>query len=514
MFTRKMFGALAVVAAGLIAAGTVSTSSLAAGKTRVVIGVTSNIYGWNPYQDSAAQMYGIWCNVYGCLCRYDFDKASFSPMLAESWSVNPNNRNEWTFKLRKDVKSHSGAEFTAADVVHTINRIRTDPQTSQKQNVRPLKTAIAVDKHTVKLITKIPTAHLLQHVCDIYAITRKEIFDKHGARDADRKYPDGFGPYKLLRVVIGEQVITEKAKNSVFGSKDNPDILIWKKMVEVEQRVTALLNGEIQIAQFIPPHLMKRVEAGKNTKLSFTDSVEIMMILMNPAFKPWDNKKMRQAVAHAIDRKTIIKTMLQGMAEKLNGPLGPGQIGFDPVRSKTLARDYDPAKAIRLVKEAGYPNGVDVELSTPVGRYVNDKIIAQAIVPMLAKVGIRAKLLTPEWATQWAGVRKGKKSFFYQGRGSVIDPGPALAQYFQTGVSPRIKYSNPKYDALFDEVAREFDPEKRKKLINDAIAILMEDVPAHFMWRHKLAYGVANNVSISPPANGRIYGENIRITGK
>lgn len=508
---RRHRGLTAIAAALAVTAALALAATSAHAQKKVVIGATSNIYGWNPYQDSAAQMYGIWCNVYGCLCRYDFKKAGFSPMLAESWSVNPDNLNEWTFKLRKDVVSHSGAELTSADVIHTINRIRTDPQTSQKQNVRPLKTVIAVDKHTIKMITKKPTAHLLQHVCDIYAITRKEIFDKHGARDADRKYPDGFGPYKLLRVVIGEQVITEKAKNSVFGSKDNPDILIWKKMAEVEQRVTALLNGEIQIAQFIPPHLMKRVEAGKNTKLSFTDSVEIMMILMNPAFKPWDNKKMRQAVAHAIDRDIIIKTILQGMAEKLNGPLGPGQIGFDPIRSKSMARDYDPAKAIRLVKEAGYPNGVDVELSTPVGRYVNDKIISQAVVPMLAKVGIRAKLITPEWATQWAGVRKGKKSFFYQGRGSVIDPGPALAQYFKTGVSPRIKYSNPKYDALFDEIGQEFDPEKRKKLINDAIAILMEDVPAHFMWRHKLAYGVANNVSISPPANGRIYGENIIV---
>ena len=104
MFTRKMFGALAVVAAGLIAAGTVSTSSLAAGKTRVVIGVTSNIYGWNPYQDSAAQMYGIWWNGYGCLCRCDFAKARFGPLLAESWGDNAKSHNEWTFKLRKSEK--------------------------------------------------------------------------------------------------------------------------------------------------------------------------------------------------------------------------------------------------------------------------------------------------------------------------------------------------------------------------------------------------------------------------
>ncbi|MBK20031.1 MAG: peptide ABC transporter substrate-binding protein [Rhodospirillaceae bacterium] len=499
------------LAAFAVAIAMVMAVTPATAQKKVVIGATGNIYGWNPYQDSAAQMYGIWCNVYGCLCRYDFDKANYSPMLAESWSINPKDRNEWTFKLRKDVKSHSGADLTAADVVHTINRIKTDKQSSQKQNVRPLKTAIAVDKHTVKLITKIPTAHLLQHVCDIYAITRKAVFDKHGSRNADRKHPDGFGPYKLDRVVIGEQVITRKAKNSVFGNKDNPDILIWRKMTEVEQRVTALLNGEIQIAQFIPPHLMKRVDDGKNTKLSFTDSVEIMMLLMNPAFKPWDNKKLRKAVAHAIDREKIIKTILQGMAQKLKGSIGPGQIGYDAARSQAFDLKYDPELAKKLVKEAGFPNGVDVEMSTPVGRYVNDKIISQAIVPMLAKVGIRAKLLTPEWSTQWANVRKGKRSFFYQGRGSVIDPGPALAQYFKTGVSPRIKYSNPKYDALFDKVAQEFDPKKRQKLINDAIKILVDDVPAVFMWRHKLAYGVANNVSISPPANGRIYGENIRI---
>ena len=169
-----------------------------------------------------------------------------------------------------------------------------------------------------------------------------------------------------------------------------------------------------------------------------------MMLLMNPSFKPWANKKLRKAVAHAIVRDKIIKTILQGMAKNLKGAIGPGQIGYDAARSQKFDLKYDPALAKKLVKEAGYPNGVDVEMSTPVGRYVNDKIISQAIVPMLAKVGIRAKLLTPEWSTQWANVRKGKRCFFYQGRGSVIDPGPALAQYFKTGVSPRIKYSNPK----------------------------------------------------------------------
>ena len=88
-------------------------------------------------------------------------------------------------------------------------------------------------------------------------------------------------------------------------------------------------------------------------------------------------------------------------------------------------------------------------------------------------------------------MRKGKRPFSYQGRGSVVDPGPAPVQYFQTGVSPRIKHSNPEHDRLMNAQSAAFDPEKRKKLINQAIAIL--------------------NVTITPPANGRIYGESIRV---
>lgn len=502
---------VAVYLAVVVALALALPAAEAAAKKKVVIGSVGTIVGWNPYQDSASQMYGIWCNVYGCLCRYDFEKANYSPMLAESWSVNPDNQKEWTFKLRKDVKSHSGADLTAEDVLHSINRMRTDPLTSQAGKVRMVEKAIAVDKHTVKIITKNPAVSLLADICDGWAITRKAVFDKYGARAADRKHPDGFGPYRLKDLVIGEQVVVERAKNSVFGHADNPDILIWSRMPEVEQRVTALLNGEIQIAQFIPPHLYKRVDSGKNTKLVSSDSVANMMILMNPAFKPWENKKLRQAVAHAIDRDSIIKNLLAGKATKLHGPIGPGTLFFDHERSKKMAREYDPAKAKRLVKEAGFPNGVDVELSTPVNKYVNDKIISQAVVSMLAKVGIRAKLIAPEWSSQWAGVKKGKKSFYYQSRGGQIDPGPALYQYFRSGVSPRIKYSNPEFDKLADAQAQEFDPKKRKEFLYAAIKILMEDVPAHFMFRTQIVYGVAKNITIAPAANNRVYGDSIRV---
>ena len=106
-----------------------------------------------------------------------------------------------------------------------------------------------------------------------------------------------------------------------------------------------------------------------------------MFLAMSPKFKPWDNKLLRQAVAYAIDRDTIIATLLQGQATRLDGPIGPGQYGYNPNLKPRY--QYDVTKAKKLVVDAGYPNGLDVEFYTTVGRYTLDKQIAEAMVPML-----------------------------------------------------------------------------------------------------------------------------------
>ena len=487
------------------------TAPQATAKTRVTVGITETLTGYNPHADSVAIGYALWCQVYGCLGTWDFEKAQYVGMLAESWETT--DPNTWVFKLKKGVMRHDGkAELTAADVVHSINRIRTDPRSSQTQNVKKIKTAEAVDKYTVKVTTFEPTAPLLSFMFDRIMITSKELFDKYGARKADRQYHYGFGPYKLKDLTIGERVVIEK-NNSWPGIKaNNPDEIIFQIMKEPEQRVTALLNGEIQIAQFLPPHLVQRVRNARNARVQETGSVEMMFLAMNPKFKPWDNKALRQAVSYAIDRKKIIHSVLQDQAILLNGPLGPLQFGY-PKSVHPLYR-YDPDLARQLVKKAGYPNGVDVELYTPVNRYVNDKQVAEAMIPMLNAVGIKAKLKTPEWATLWANVRKGKTAFYMMGRGGMVDPSAALSQYFETGVAPRIGYSSAKVDALLKEERATFDVEKRKKILNEAINAILEDAPAHFLWHHKIQYGVANGVHINVRPDHFIYGWLITVDNK
>ena len=481
-------------------------------KSQVTVGMTETVASYNPYADSIAMGYAVWCQVYGCLGIYDFEKGDYVGMLAERWEVDKADKNVWTFHLRRGVKrQNDGVEFVADDVVHSINRINNDPQSKQKQNISPIKDVVALDKYTVKIVTNNPTASLLEYIFDRVIISGKDLYDKHGAREVDRKYPWGWGPYKLKELAIGQRIVLEKDASHPDAKPQNPDTLIFSIMREPEQRVTALINNEIQIAQFIPPHLAERVSRASNVELHPASSVEIMFLAMSPKYKPWDNVNLRKAVCYAIDRDLIVKNVLKSQADRLDGAIGLGQYGYDPeFAKKNLIIAYDPAKARELVKASGY-NNEPVYLETPVGRYVNDKEVTEAMIPMLNAVGINAKLRTPEWATLWADVQKGRTPFYYMGRGSVVDPSVALQQYFETGGSPRIGVSDPEIDRTLAAERVIFDPAERKKALNAAFKAIENAAPACFMWRHHMLYGQSKNIEHKPNAAGRIWGTEIVV---
>jgi peptide/nickel transport system substrate-binding protein len=489
---------------------TLCSFSLAAAQTRVSIGVTETIETQNPYGDSVSLLYGIYSEVTGPFCTYNYAKGDFEGRLAERWKNE--NPTTWVFYLNKNYKFNDGSPVSADDVVHSLmNRVIGDPQSKQKASVAPSVTkAEAVDKFTVKIMTDKPTAPLLSFLCDRLIVTSKAVFDKYGREAADKEHMMGGGPYRLKELIPGQRLVLQKRSDHPDAKKNPraPDEVVYRIMREPEQRVTALLNDEIQIGQFIPPHMRQRVEKSKNLKITPVDSVEIMFLAMQPK-PPFDKKEVRQAVCHAINRDQIIATLLEGAASRLDGPIGPGQYGYDPNLKPKIT--YDPEKSKKLLAQAGYPNGVDVELQTPVGRYTLDKQLTEAMVPMLNAAGFRAKLLTPEWATLWANVQKGTIPFYYMGRGSVQDPSAALHQYFHTGETPRIGYSNSKLDELLDKEQQEFDPKKRRQYLSQAMSILTEEAPACFMWRHKLLWGLSNRIEYKPLPDARIYAIDMQV---
>jgi peptide/nickel transport system substrate-binding protein len=489
---------------------TLGSGSAVDAQTRVSIGVTETIETHNPYGDSVSLLYGIWSEITGPFCTYNYAKGDFEGRLAERWKVD--NPTTWIFSLSKNYKFNDGSPVTADDVVHSLmNRVIGDPQSKQKASVAgPIAKAEVIDKYTVKMITKKPAAPLLSFVCDRLIVTSKAAFEKYGRDAADRQHMMGGGPYRLKELLPGQRLVIAKRPDHPEAKKNPaaPDEIVFRVMREVEQRVTALLNNEVEIAQFIPPHLRARVENAPNLKIEPVDSIEIMFLAMQPK-PPFDKKQVRQAVCHAINRDQIIKTLLDGFASRLDGPLGPGQYGYDP--NLTPKYDYNPEKSKKLLAQAGYPKGVDVELQTPVGRYTLDKQVTEAMTAMLNAAGFRARLLTPEWPTLWANVQKGQVPFYYMGRGSVLDPSAALHQYFHTGETPRIGYSNKKLDELLDKEQQEFDPEKRKQYLRQAMSLLTEEAPACFTWRHKLLWGLSSKVDYKPLPDGRIYGLDMKV---
>ncbi|HME61631.1 MAG TPA: ABC transporter substrate-binding protein, partial [Candidatus Binatia bacterium] len=332
---------------------------LSAAETRISIGVTETMETFNPYGDSVSLMYSIWCQVLGCLGTYDFDKGQHVGLLVEKWEVK--DPKTWLFHLRKNNRFHDGSPVTAEDVVHSIKRTRSDPFTKQFQNVSAVAGEAVVDKYTVRINTKEPTAPLLDYLFDRVIVTSKKIYDKYGAEIADKQHPIGAGPYKFRELIPGQRLVIGKDKSHPMWKQypQAPDEIVFRLMREPEQRVTALLNNEIQIAQFVPPHMRERVEKSANHKIVKFHTAEIMFLAMMPKVKPWDNKLVRQAVGYAIDRDTIIKTLLRGEASRLDGPIGEGQYGFDPNLQPKYT--YNPEKARELLRQAGYPNGVDVE---------------------------------------------------------------------------------------------------------------------------------------------------------
>ena len=475
----------------------------------VNVGVVNDFAGWNPYADSTAQMYMIWCQTYGCLGTFDANSGAYQPLLAESWETDKSDPRVWYFHLRHGLKrQHDGKELTADDVVHSIDRTKHDPHTAQANNVHPIASAAALDGYTVKIITNEPTAPLLDYLFDRLIITGKDLYDKYGAA-ADRKAPYGWGPYVVANLAIGQRMVLDKNPDWPGLKEDNPDRIIFSRIKEDEPRITALLNGEIDVAVAVPPHLAKQVEAAHGVRAVAVPSVEDMFLAMNPHFPPWNNKALRKAVAYAIDREAIIKSVFQGRAELLDGPIGPGQYAYSAdVKPKYR---YDPEKAKQLVRQAGFPDGLDVALFASTDRYVNDRESSQAIAAMLTKIGIRTKLNMLDYSIEWPNVRKGLVPFYYQGRGSVIDPSPMLEQYFETGITPRIGYSNARLDSILQAQRREFDSARRRALLLQAFNMIEEDLPAFFLWRINSLYGISNKIAFKPEADERIFGTDIMV---
>jgi len=461
----------------------------------------------NPYGHSTTQVYPTWKHVIEPLIEWDWRKKQIVPILAESWS-NPDN-NTWLFKLKKGVKFHDGSEFTAADVVHSYTRIQKDPDSKQSSSIAHVDAMEAVDPYTVRLHTKRPDAALLFRLAQRF-ITNKAAYDRLGAAAAD-KLALGTGPYKFKEWVRGQWFVLEKNSGYAHSAhKPTVDQVVFRNIPEAEVAITSLLNKEVDVISNVPPESASRVKG--NARIESVRTINIMFLGMHSSVPEFKKKLVRQAVNYAIDRESLTKNVLKGYAYPMDAPVGPDQYGYSPELSPKYT--HNPAKAKELLAQAGYPNGFEVDFLVPVGQYNKVKDVATAITGMLGEAGIRAKMRTQDQDSGFAAIREGKVGMFIFGRGSVVDPSEYLHQYFRTGVTKRLEFSDPKVDAALRAEQASFQPAERVKLLQKAMSLLLEEAPVAWLYQYQGLQGVSNRFDFKSNPGEDVYAWDLKPRGR
>src|SRR5881397_1837428 len=289
----------------------------------------------------------------------------------------------WEVKLRKGVKFTNGEEFNAESAKFSIERVK-DPKMRASSNFKPIESVEIVDPHTIRVHTNKPWPTFLT-VMTFAQVSMYPPKAYAGKQPADiSRQPIGTGPYKFVRWAKDEEIVLEANPNYWRGAPKIKTV-VFRPIPDDAVRVAALQNGEIDLAVNIPPHLGTIIDRHAKLFLSTAPSIRTIQLMyythqmdkdhkpIGPYQGPTADKRVRQAIAYAIDVDEIIKGVLDGKAMRVATMLPPMHFGYD---ASLKPIKYDPARSKKLLAEAGFPNGLEVVLNGPQGRYVRDKEVA------------------------------------------------------------------------------------------------------------------------------------------
>jgi peptide/nickel transport system substrate-binding protein len=440
--------------------------------------------------DSSTEALNIYLAMYDALTARD-TSGKLIPWLAESWKPVNNNRG-WEFTLRKGVKFQNGDPLTADDVVFTLQRIMTNKTSAMSNQVRGITGVTKVDDYTVRIDTNAALPMMPAQFTGLPIVPKKYV-EEHGPR-ALIDNPVGSGPFIFRRYVRGERVELS-ANPSYWRGRPKVDGAVFLIMPEEASRVAALKTGQADLIRNLSPDLAKAVQTNGVAIKSVISNRSINVMLDTMTFKPFTDRRVRQALNYAVDVDSIIKDVLGGYGVRNSTMVPPGFVGYDP---SVVPYKYNPDKAKQLLAEAGYQNGFDLTFQSPNGRYLNDKEVSEAVANYLTKVGIRTQVQTYEWGT-YVSMYFGHKSgpIFLIGNGSFTQDALDNLDNVQGG-NPYSWYSNPDLDALLTKASSTVDQSARAAIYQQAQRLVYWEAPILFMYTEKDLYGVNAALNWTP----------------
>jgi peptide/nickel transport system substrate-binding protein len=439
---------------------------------------------------------------------------TFEPRLAERWERI--DENTVRFYLRKGVTFHSGNPFTARDIVWTVDRLKRSQDF--KGLFEPFVGATAVDDHTVDLVTKKPYPLLLNMATYIFAMDSvfytgtderglpKDAIVKTGYSFANVN-ESGTGKYRATHREQGVKNVFEAYDN--YWDTDSPgnvDTIVFTPIKKDATRVAALLSGDVDFIMPVPPQDYDRIAATDGVKLATMPGSRVITFQLNQKrLDKFKNPKVRQAIVYAVNNEGIAEKIMKGKATAAGQQAPEGYLGY----VEELKPRYDLAKARKLMKEAGYPNGFECTMIAPNNRYVNDDKIAEAVVSMLGRINIKVNLKTMPKAQYWDQFDAQAADIQMIGWHPDTEDSANYTEFLlmcpnkETGYGQYNSgnYCNPKVDELILACQSETDRDKRAAMLQEVERILYNDaafVPLH--WQH-LSWAGKENVNILPIVN-------------
>jgi peptide/nickel transport system substrate-binding protein len=491
---------IAATVAALIAAAAAALSG-AAFAADLTIGLGTDVTALDPHYHNVTPNNSVAGHIFGFLVQRD-EKSRLVPGLATEWKVvDPLT---WEFRLRKGVRFHDGSDFTAADVVASIERVPTVPNSPSPFTAysKQIKEMIVVDPLTIRFRTATPYPLMPSDMTQIAIVSKAAA--KATTEDFNSgKAAIGTGPYKLVRYVKGDRI--ELARNDAYWGGPTP----WEKVTlrllpQDASRVAALLSGDVQVIENVPTSDVAQLRRDKRLSVFRTVADRLIYLHLDSdrdvspfvtdragkplAKNPLKDARVRRAISKAINRAAIVDKVMEGEAIA-SGQLIPDFL-FGATRNLKV-EPFDPEGAKKLLAEAGYPDGFGLTIHAPNNRYVNDAKIAQAVAQMLTRVGIDTKVVAMPSATYFTQATDLKFSFMLlgwsTGTGEASSSLKALLMTYNRdkgyGTANRGRYSNGKVDLLTEDALQTVDDAKREAYLQRATELALADqgiVPLHF----------------------------------
>ncbi len=451
-------------------------------------GMQTDPVGLDPHLSTATATRNMMENVYETLVVVS-PQLRILPGLAESWKASDDGLT-WTFALRGGVKFHNGRVMNVGDVVYSINRIR-DPQVKAPRagDFAEVDTITAAGPNTVVFKLKKPFSPLLAKLAwSTNVIVPKEIVDRDGDLNTN---PTGTGPFRFIGYTPQQRLVL--VRNGDYWDRDESgrrlpylDRIEFVFFPDAVARATAVRTGTVDWIEYVPSSEVRSLRADPNVEVVGGLSANFRGLYINTAVPPFNNVKVRQAMAWAINRKEIVDTALFGVGgiEATGTAIPPGNYYS---LSKTPYDKVDLDRGKRLLAEAGFPNGFEADLYVT-STYDFLRTPAEIVQAQLGKIGIRLKITAADWSVYLPTVFQKKYTLTILGTSGQVDPDDFLYNNFKTGVGNNFSnYSDAQFDQLVEEGRAVASETRRKQIYEQAQQRLLETVPIVFIY-HSTQY--------------------------